>query len=192
MTDIGDVDWCCRHHCCRRLGRTSHLGSTDPHRDHATANAIADHARQHDRVGSRLRSLVGTAPIATYANISSLTVLLTDHPLLLQLSDAIPVTTTPPVTTDPPVVTTPPVDTTTSPTALPVTTTTPTSDPAITTASANGPAATATPAIGVYRFFDTAHGTHFYTDSVTERATILSTRADLVAEGIGFYEPPSA
>jgi fibronectin-binding autotransporter adhesin len=41
----------------------------------------------------------------------------------------------------------------------------------------------------VYRFFDNKFGTHFYTDDPTERATILNTRPDLVAEGIGFYEP---
>ena len=41
----------------------------------------------------------------------------------------------------------------------------------------------------VYRFFDSVHGTHFYTADPTERATILATRSDLVGEGIGFYEP---
>ena len=50
----------------------------------------------------------------------------------------------------------------------------------------------ATPQAGdtaVYRFFDTKFGTHFYTDDATERGVILQTRPDLVAEGIGFYEP---
>ena len=41
----------------------------------------------------------------------------------------------------------------------------------------------------VYRFFDNIDGTHFYTDSATERAQIIQTRPDLVNEGIGFYEP---
>lgn len=41
----------------------------------------------------------------------------------------------------------------------------------------------------VFRFFDTVHGTHLFTQSTGERASILSTRADLVAEGIAFYAP---
>ena len=41
----------------------------------------------------------------------------------------------------------------------------------------------------VFRFFDTVHGTHLFTQSAGERASILSTRADLVAEGIAFYAP---
>ncbi len=41
----------------------------------------------------------------------------------------------------------------------------------------------------VYRFFDSLYGTHFYTDSETERAGIVANRPDLVAEGVGFYEP---
>lgn len=41
----------------------------------------------------------------------------------------------------------------------------------------------------VYRFFDSLHGTHFYTDSESERAGIAANRPDLVAEGVGFYEP---
>ncbi|RYD23776.1 MAG: hypothetical protein EOP89_11785 [Lysobacteraceae bacterium] len=40
--------------------------------------------------------------------------------------------------------------------------------------------------------FDNMTGTHFYTDSATERAFILQTRPDLVAEEIGFYEPGRA
>lgn len=50
----------------------------------------------------------------------------------------------------------------------------------------------ATPQAGdtaVYRFFDTAHGTHLFTQSVGERASILSTRPDLVSEGVAFYAP---
>ena len=50
----------------------------------------------------------------------------------------------------------------------------------------------ATPQAGdtaVYRFFDTAHGTHLFTQSDSERASILSTRPDLVSEGIAFYAP---
>ncbi len=44
--------------------------------------------------------------------------------------------------------------------------------------------------VPVYRFFDSSNGTHFYTDSATERASVLSTRPDMVAEGISFYEAP--
>ena len=50
----------------------------------------------------------------------------------------------------------------------------------------------ATPLAGdtaVYRFFDTAHGTHLFTDSASEKASILATRPDLVSEGIAFYAP---
>ncbi len=45
------------------------------------------------------------------------------------------------------------------------------------------PAATA-----VYRFFDTIHGTHFYTSNTTERDAVIGTRSDLTYEGVGFYE----
>ena len=41
----------------------------------------------------------------------------------------------------------------------------------------------------VFRFFDTVHGTHLFTQSAGDRASILSTRADLVAEGLAFYAP---
>lgn len=41
----------------------------------------------------------------------------------------------------------------------------------------------------VYRFFDSVHGTHFYTASSVEQAGIVNTRADLVSEGIAFYAP---
>ena len=50
----------------------------------------------------------------------------------------------------------------------------------------------ATPQAGdtaVYRFFDTTHGTHLFTQSASEKASILSTRPDLVSEGIAFYAP---
>lgn len=43
-------------------------------------------------------------------------------------------------------------------------------------------------AIPVYRFFDTANGTHFYSASATERDSVIATRPDLTFEGIGFYE----
>lgn len=48
------------------------------------------------------------------------------------------------------------------------------------------PQATDTP---VYRFFSSGDGTHFSTDNATERANIIQTRPDLIAEGVGFYEP---
>lgn len=39
--------------------------------------------------------------------------------------------------------------------------------------------------IGVYRFFDSNYGTHFFSASGSEKNTIISTRPDLVYEGIG-------
>ncbi len=41
----------------------------------------------------------------------------------------------------------------------------------------------------VYRFFDTVHGTHLFTQNMSEKASILATRPDLVSEGIAFYAP---
>lgn len=48
--------------------------------------------------------------------------------------------------------------------------------------------------LAVYRFFDSVHGTHFYTGDATEYANITTPggagyRADLVSEGVGFYAP---
>ena len=40
-------------------------------------------------------------------------------------------------------------------------------------------------ALGVYRFFDTTDGTHFYSTSELERNTLIQTRPDLVYEGVG-------
>lgn len=40
-------------------------------------------------------------------------------------------------------------------------------------------------ALGVYRFFDSTDGTHFYSASQAERNTLLQTRPDLVYEGVG-------
>ena len=42
-----------------------------------------------------------------------------------------------------------------------------------------------TATVGVYRFFDTKYGTHFFTASTGERDDILKTRPDLVNEGVG-------
>ena len=39
--------------------------------------------------------------------------------------------------------------------------------------------------VGVFRFFDSRYGTHFFTASTAERDTILQTRSDLVNEGVG-------
>ncbi len=39
--------------------------------------------------------------------------------------------------------------------------------------------------IGVYRFFDSNYGTHFFSASVSEKDTIMATRADLIYEGVG-------
>ena len=50
----------------------------------------------------------------------------------------------------------------------------------------------ATPQTGdtaVYRFFDSIHGTHLFTSSAAEKASIVATRPDLVSEGIAFYAP---
>lgn len=40
----------------------------------------------------------------------------------------------------------------------------------------------------VYRFFDVADGTHFYTASTSERDSLLATRSDMTFEGTAFYE----
>jgi hypothetical protein len=54
------------------------------------------------------------------------------------------------------------------------------------TATVTSSTAPITPAtVGVYRFFDTKFGTHFFTASATERDTILQTRSDLTSEGVG-------
>ena len=43
-----------------------------------------------------------------------------------------------------------------------------------------------TPAtVGVYRFFDTGDGTHFFTADASERDQLLATRPDLTYEGVG-------
>ena len=50
----------------------------------------------------------------------------------------------------------------------------------------------ATPQAGdaaVYRFFDNRSGAHFFTADAVERASVLSTRPDMIAEGIAFYAP---
>lgn len=39
--------------------------------------------------------------------------------------------------------------------------------------------------IGVYRFFDTNYGTHFFSASTSEKDSIMATRPDLVYEGVG-------
>ena len=46
-------------------------------------------------------------------------------------------------------------------------------------------------AVQVYRFFDTVHGTHFYTVDQREEQTIVSTRPDLKYEGTAFYADSS-
>ena len=40
----------------------------------------------------------------------------------------------------------------------------------------------------MYRFFDTAYGTHFFTASAAEKDQITATRPDLVLEGAEFLE----
>lgn len=39
--------------------------------------------------------------------------------------------------------------------------------------------------VGVYRFFDSNYGTHFFSASGSEKNTILATRPDLIYEGVG-------
>lgn len=46
-------------------------------------------------------------------------------------------------------------------------------------------------AVSVYRFFDSIHGTHFFTVSPTEEQTIVATRPDLKLEGTAFYADSS-
>lgn len=41
--------------------------------------------------------------------------------------------------------------------------------------------------IGVFRFFDTVYGTHFYTESDIEAAQLRNTRSDLRYEGVGLH-----
>lgn len=43
-------------------------------------------------------------------------------------------------------------------------------------------------AVAIYRFFDGVHGTHFYTDSLIERDSVVASRSDLSFEGVAFYE----
>ena len=59
------------------------------------------------------------------------------------------------------------------------------------TAPATAQAATAaitSDATSIYRFFDTADGTHFFTASTTERDSLIATHASMVFEGTAFYE----
>ncbi len=42
-------------------------------------------------------------------------------------------------------------------------------------------------AVPVYRFFDSVHGTHFFTVSASEEQNLVVSRADLKLEGVGFY-----
>ena len=43
--------------------------------------------------------------------------------------------------------------------------------------------------VPVFRFFDSTNGTHLFTASAGERASILLDRPDLIGEGIAFYAP---
>ncbi|MDP9096890.1 MAG: hypothetical protein M3N26_10135, partial [Pseudomonadota bacterium] len=122
-----------------------------------------------------LDPLAGTRPIASYANVSRLTVSISDHPLLIQLSAAVPV-----VVPTRPIVTPPSIGETT----LPIGATTSEAAGAAVT-SAAPPQVPAASTTGVYRFFNTGDGTHFYTASITEAQTVQRTRADLVPEGVG-------
>ena len=47
-------------------------------------------------------------------------------------------------------------------------------------------------AVPVYRFFDSANGTHFFTSSQSEESTLVKTRPDLVLEQTTFYEHATA
>lgn len=48
--------------------------------------------------------------------------------------------------------------------------------------------------VGVYRFFDSNYGTHFFSASGTEKNSILASRPDLIYEGVGLQsiDPASA
>ncbi|MDT7951933.1 MAG: hypothetical protein RQ966_10565 [Acetobacteraceae bacterium] len=39
--------------------------------------------------------------------------------------------------------------------------------------------------IGVYRFFDSNYGTHFFSSAVSEKDNVMATRPDLIYEGVG-------
>lgn len=43
-------------------------------------------------------------------------------------------------------------------------------------------------ATAVFRFFDTTHGTHFFTADAAEKDLVIATRKDLTFEGSGFFE----
>ncbi len=96
--------------------------------------------------------LVGLAPIATLANASTVSLSLTDHPLVIQiggssLPDRSPVSSAP--------ITAPPI---------------------------TAPAPTAVSTAAVYRFFDSANGTHFFTADTSEALA-------LITPGSALYHP---
>ena len=120
--------------------------------------------------------LLGIAPIASYGNVRSVLLGITDHPLIVAIQPIIaPVVTTPvvPIITVPvtvPVVVVPSI-------VAPVVT--PIVPPVVAlndTLRSDG---------AVYRFFDSRTGTQFLTSSVSERDAVLATRPDLVSEGVG-------
>ena len=156
-------------------------------------------------VGAALVSLFdplqGTAPIATYTNVGSVTLGLSDHPLLLQASSTplpiqAPATPTPAPTATPTPVPTSTHDPTPTPTSTPIPAPTLTPTPLPTPITTPIPTITQTPGssapispttiLPVYRFFDTHAGTHFFTASTGERDSILAGCHDLIEETNGF------
>ena len=153
--------------------------------------------------------LLGTAPIASYSNVRSVVLGITDHPLIVAIQPiVVPVVTTPvvpvvtapvvvPVVVVPPVVTPPVVPVVTAPVVVPVVVvppmvatpvvpviTSPVAVPVVIFPSVVPPTEPQSDG-AVYRFFDSRTGTQFLTSSASERDAVLATRPDLVSEGVG-------
>jgi hypothetical protein len=111
--------------------------------------------------------LLGTAPIASYSNVRSIALGITDHPLIVAIQPVVVAVVTTPVTL---VVTSPVPTVVAQPIVMPP----------------EMPRDDGT----VYRFFDSRSGTQFLTSSVSERDAVLATRPDLVSEGVGIGAVP--
>ena len=129
--------------------------------------------------------LVGTAPIAIYSDVDSVTVDITDHPILIEVTGeaATPPPSSPVV--EPPVDTTPVATVPTTPVTDPPATPAPVPTGTIAGGTAPAGATSDTDPLPVYRFFDTTDGTHFYTADASEAASVERTRPDLVPESAG-------
>ena len=148
--------------------------------------------------------LLGIAPIASYGNVRSVLLGITDHPLIVAIQPIIAPIVTPIV---PPVVAL--NDTLRSDGAVYRFFDSRTGTQFLTSSVSERDAVLATRpdlvsegvgigavtqpdgdpnALAVYRFFDTVSGTHFYTSSDVERADLVATRFDLAYEGRSFFE----